>query len=531
MELNTKGRYAVMALADIARQTAQQGEQAAVPLTQIAERQHLPLPYLEQIFGSLRRAGLVESARGRAGGYRLAKPAAGISVADALDAVDEETRFTRCSSGHDGCVAGETCITHSLWQALGRVTSDFLTQITLADVVSGVVLESKAAPAAPALVTSVGVPSRVYLDHNATAPMRPEVKAAMTAALDITGNPSSAHSEGRKARAAIEEARESVARLVGAKPSEVVFTSGASESNAWVMAQPWNTLLVSGIEHESVLGPARANRAARFEFGADADGVARVEAIADQVLLRSAPRRAIVSLQLANNETGVLQPVAEAAAFAHEHGLLVHTDAVQAAGRVPIDVHRLGVDLMSLSAHKLGGPKGIGALIVRDRLDLVPLIRGGGQERRRRAGTENLPAIVGFGAAAEAALAGLSEMPRLAALRDRLEDDVRRISPSAHVIGASVPRLANTSVIALPGTSSETLVIRLDLAGIAVSAGSACSSGKVGRSHVLDVMGLDDEIAKSAIRISLGADTAEQDIAAFIAAWTAIAHQRAAVAA
>ncbi len=377
------------------------------------------------------------------------------------------------------------------------------------------------------MVKTVAAPKRVYLDHNATAPLRPEAKAAMSTALDVTGNPSSAHSEGRKARAVIEEARESVARLVGAKASEVVFTSGASESNAWVMAQPWSTIFVSGIEHESVLGPARANRAARIEFGADVNGVARAEMVADHILRRAAPGRAVVSLQLANNETGVLQPVAEIAAFGREHGLIMHSDAVQAAGRVDVDFHALGVDLMSLSAHKIGGPKGVGALIIRDRLDLVPLIRGGGQERRRRAGTENLPAIAGFGAAAEAARTGLAGISRVAKLRDQLEAEVRNISPAAQIVGANVPRLANTSVIALPGTSSETLVIRLDLAGIAVSAGSACSSGKVGRSHVLDVMGLDDEVAKSAIRVSLGIDTTEHDIAAFIAAWTAIVNQQA----
>lgn len=521
MDLNTKGRYAVMALADIARF----GDETAIPLTQVAERQHLPLAYLEQIFASLRRNGLVESARGRAGGYKLAKPANAISIAAVMTAVDEETRFTRCDNGADhGCVAGAPCLAHGLWRALGNVTHDFLASVTLADVISGKPIAEFAAVAKPADVPASG---RIYLDHNATTPLRPEAKAAMIAALDVAGNPSSAHSEGRKARGIIESARESVARLIGAKPSEVVFTSGASESNAWVMAQPWNTILVSGIEHESVLAAARASKASRLEFGADSDGVAKVEMIAERVLSGPAPGRTVVSLQMANNETGVIQPVAEVVQFAREHDLLVHTDAVQAAGRLPIDFAGLGADFMSISAHKMGGPKGIGALVIRDRLDLIPMIRGGGQERRRRAGTENLAAIAGFGAAAEAALAGLASMARIAALRDKLEAGVRAVSAETHIIGARVPRLANTSVLALPGSLSETLVIRLDLAGFAVSAGSACSSGKVGRSHVLDVMRLDDEIAKSAIRVSIGPNTTEQDIAAFVAAWKAIAHQRA----
>jgi cysteine desulfurase len=520
LELNTKGRYAVMALADIARQ----GDQAAVPLTQVADRQHLPLAYLEQIFSSLRRAGLVDSARGRLGGYRLARGAGEIDVAAIMLAVDEETRFTRCSAGSEGgCVAGEPCLTHGLWQALGQVTSGFLASVTLADVISGKALAAGVAQAR----TAAHGPHRVYLDYNATAPLRPEAKAAMIAALDVTGNPSSAHSDGRKARAIIEAARESVARLVGAKPSEVVFTSGASESNAWVMGEPWDTIIVSGIEHDSVLAAARASGARVIEFGASQDGIARVEAIAVQVLTGGPLGRVLISLQTANNETGVIQPVAEVAAFAREHGLFVHTDAVQSAGRVALDFAGLGVDLMSLSAHKMGGPKGIGALIIKDHLDLVPLIRGGGQERRRRAGTENVAAIAGFGAAAEAAVKDLASVARIGALRDRLENQIRLVSRDTVILGADARRLANTSVLALPGRLSETLVIRLDLAGIAVSAGSACSSGKVGRSHVLDVMGIDAEIAKSAIRVSLGPETTEDDIAAFVAAWKAIADQRA----
>lgn len=515
MELNTKGRYAVMALADLACQ----GAEAAVPLTQIAERQHLPLAYLEQIFAALRRAGLVESARGRSGGYRLAHPAGDLSVAAIMSAVDEEPRFTRCSgTSETGCVAGEPCLTHGLWQALGKATTDFLSSVTLADVVSG-----HALPVGPPAASS----SRVYLDYNATAPLRGEARSAMIDALDVGGNPSSVHSEGRKARALVDAARERVAMLVGAAPSEVVFTSGASESNAWVMAQPWTTIYVSGIEHGSVLAPARANGATVVEFAAGADGVARVEDVAARVLRQGATGRTLLALQMANNETGVLQPVAEAAQFAREHGLMVHTDAVQAAGRVAIDFASLGADTLSISAHKLGGPKGIGALIIRDRLDLVPLIRGGGQERRRRAGTENVAAIAGFGAAAEVALAGLEAASRIAKLRDRLEAGVREASPQTIVLGSSAPRLANTAVLALPGKLAETLVIRLDLAGIAVSAGAACSSGKVGRSHVLDVMGVDDAIAKGAIRVSLGPETTEQDIAAFIAAWKTIAGQQA----
>ena len=514
MELTTKGRYAVTAMADIAGQ----GDAQAVPLSQIAERQSLPLAYLEQIFVGLRRAGLVESARGRSGGYRLGRPASEISILAVMTAVEEGTHFTRCSDDDPRCSRDTPCLTHSLWTNLGQVTSQFFAAVSLADVVGGTVAtaRSRSKPA-------VSVHRRAYLDYNATAPLCREAKAAMIAALDVTGNPSSVHSEGRAARGVIEKARESVARLVGAKPSEVVFTSGATESNAWVMAQPWDTIFVSGIEHDSVLATARANRATVVTLSTGADGRVAVEEIAARVLAGPPTGRTLIALQLANNETGVLQDVADVAGFAREHGLYVHTDAVQAPGRVAVEFASLNVDTLSLSAHKLGGPKGIGALIIRDHLDLEPLLRGGGQERRRRAGTENLAAIAGFGAAADVALAELANASRIAVLRDKLEAAARAIAPQTVIVGEGSPRLGNTSSLALPGKLAETLVIRMDLAGLAVSAGSACSSGKVGASHVLEAMGLPREIAGSTIRVSLGPQTTEDDIAAFIAAWKTIA--------
>ena len=516
VELTTKGRYAVMAMADLASHAGAD----AIPLSLVAERQHLPLAYLEQLFVPLRRAGLVESARGRSGGYRLASRACDVSIAAIMAAVEEETRFTRCTDNDPRCSAATPCLTHGLWSALSEATSEFLTSVSLADVIrsgkySATSDSHHTRPSAAA--------SRVYLDYNATAPLRREAKSAMIAALDVVGNASSVHAEGRRARGIIEAARDNVARLVGAKPSEVVFTSGASEANAWVMAQPWATVLTSGIEHDSVLAQARATAAEVVTISAGADGVVRVEEIAEHVLKRGIRAPAVVALQMANNETGVIQPVAEAAEFARSHGLAVHTDAVQAAGRIPIDFASLGVDTLAVSAHKFGGPKGIGALVIRDHLDLVPLLRGGGQERRRRAGTENLAAIAGFGAAAAAALAELDKAAAIAALRDALEAQIRSISPRAIVVGESAPRLCNTTALALPGRLAETLVIRLDLAGIAVSAGSACSSGKVGASHVLEAMGVAPDIAAGTIRISLGQTTTKDDIAAFAAVWKTIA--------
>ncbi len=364
---------------------------------------------------------------------------------------------------------------------------------------------------------------RTYLDWNATAPLRPEARAAVPAALDGVGNPASPHGEGRRARALMEDAREQVARLVGAKPAEVVFTSGGTEANNTVLGGGWSDVLLAGIEHDSVLAPARGSGARLFDLKVAGNGIVQPASIMEAAVSAASPKTVLVSLQVANNETGVVQPVAEVAAVAKERGFAVHSDTVQAAGRIAVDLHDLGVDFLTLSAHKIGGPKGVGALVVREGPSLAPLIAGGGQERRRRAGTENVAAIAGFGAAAEAAQRDLGAMTRVRALRDRLEKNLLALSPSAVVIGADAQRLPNTTNVALPGTSAETLVIALDLAGVAVSAGAACSSGTVGASHVLGAMGLAPALARAAVRISLGWETTERDVAAFLEAWSTIA--------
>jgi len=366
--------------------------------------------------------------------------------------------------------------------------------------------------------------ARIYLDHNASAPLRPEARAAMLTALNVAGNPSSVHAEGRAVRAIIESAREEVARLLNARPNDVVFTSGATEANNWVMSAGWDVICLSAMEHDSVLAPAHRTSAEIVEIPASKSGVADVDALGEP-LARTAQgsKRALVSLMLVNNETGVIQPVAQAAALAHEHGAVVHVDAVQAPGRIPVDFAALGVDALVLSAHKIGGPRGVGALVVREGADLPPFVIGGGQERRRRGGTENVAGIAGFGAAAAALSREKDVAAHMERLRAKLEDGVRQATPNAVVVGKESARIANTSCIALPGKPAETLVIKLDLAGVAVSAGAACSSGKVGSSHVLEAMGLAPEIARSAIRVSLGPQTSENDIAAFLAAWEKIA--------
>ena len=358
---------------------------------------------------------------------------------------------------------------------------------------------------------------RAYLDYNATAPLRPKVREAVTAALSLQGNPSSVHAEGRAARAAVEEARAKVAALVGARPEDVIFTSGGTEANALALAAPagqdsWHCYL-SAIEHPSVLAGGRFHPETTTIIPVTPDGLADLAVLADK-LEKHKPGgwRPLVSLMAANNETGAIQPVAEAARIVHEAGGILHSDAVQIAGRMPLDITALGTDMVTLSAHKIGGPKGIGALVLAEGGSVEPLLKGGGQERRRRAGTENVPGIVGFGVAAECATAELSRMDEVAKLRDALEEGVRALANDAVILSANVPRLPNTSAIAIPGMKAETLVIGLDLAGVAVSAGSACSSGKVEASHVLAAMGVRPEIAQGAIRISLGFGTENTDI-------------------
>ncbi len=364
---------------------------------------------------------------------------------------------------------------------------------------------------------------RSYLDYNATAPLREEVREAVAAALSLYGNPSSVHAEGRASRAAIEAARAKVAALVGARPEDVIFTSGGTEANALALAaqsgQAWHCYM-SAVEHPSVLAGGRFYRETTTAIPVTPDGVIDLEILAKELEKHHLGGwRPFVSLMAANNETGAVQPVAETSKIVHAAGGLFHTDAVQAAGRIRLDMAALGADMLSLSAHKIGGPKGVGALVLGNGASVEPLIKGGGQERRRRAGTENVAGIVGFGVAAELAAADLAKAGAMATLRDELEQGALAIAPDAVVLSARVERLPNTSCIAVPGAKAETLVIGLDLAGVAVSSGSACSSGKVEASHVLRAMGVPEELAQGAIRVSLGFATKRDDIERFLRAF------------
>ena len=354
-----------------------------------------------------------------------------------------------------------------------------------------------------------------YLDHNATSPLRPAAFESMVEVLRAGGNPSSVHAAGRKARAVVEAARRQVAALVGALPTEIVFTSGGTEANSLALSGAGRRrVLVSAVEHDSVL---RAVPGAEI-VGVDGNGVVDLAAL-EQALASSGDEPVLVSVMLANNETGVLQPIAEVVRLARAAGALVHCDAVQAVGKVPVDVHGLGVDYLSLSAHKIGGPTGVGALMVRNVAPFATDRRGGGQESNRRAGTENVAGIAGFGAAAQEAGKQAAEGLDLAGRRDRIELSLVQIAPQARIFGAGAKRIANTSCISMPGVPAETQVMALDLAGVYISAGAACSSGKVQRSAVLAAMGVPAEEAATAIRISLGWNTEPADIERLISAW------------
>lgn len=375
---------------------------------------------------------------------------------------------------------------------------------------------------------------RAYLDHNATSPVRPEVAAAVARALALPGNPSSVHAEGRAARAAVEAARARLGRLVGAPTARVVFTSGGTEAANAVLSGALRRagslaptrLLVGATEHACV--------AAGHRFPADAVEIlpvmavglidldalaARLDALRDETVL--------ISVHAANNETGVVQPLGEIVALARGHGrALVHSDAVQAVGKIPLDFAALGLDALTLSGHKFAAPKGVGALVLAEGVTLeAAFIRGGGQEARLRCGTEALPSLVGMGEAAEIAGAALGdEEPRLAALRDALEAGVIERAPDAVVFGTGAPRLPNTLSFAVPGLDAPTALIGLDLAGVAVSSGSACASGKVARSPVLAAMGVSPALAAGALRVSFGWNSRAEDVIRFLDAFERVIH-------
>lgn len=376
---------------------------------------------------------------------------------------------------------------------------------------------------------------RAYLDYNATTPVKPDVLARVAEALVIGGNPSSVHQAGRLARAVVDQARDAVADLVGASPEQVLFTSGATEANTLAIRSlaagaaraqrvcAATRILISAVEHDSVVGAAYAADLPVEEIPVTAAGVVDLAAL-ERMLGAGGP--AVVVLMLANNETGVIQPVAAAAAVVHSFGGWLHCDAVQGPGRVAVDFEALGADTLTLSSHKMGGPQGVGALVVRHLALVSPQFVGGGQERGLRAGTENVAGIAGFGVAAQLSANDLARANEINELRRDLEVELQKIASDVRIFGTSAERLPNTSCFAVAGVAAETQVIALDLAGVAVSAGAACSSGKVRTSRALRAMGVPEDAASCAIRVSLGWNTRRADIERFLGAWSELMDRR-----
>ena len=358
---------------------------------------------------------------------------------------------------------------------------------------------------------------RVYADHNATTPILPVVAKALRAALLETGNPSSVHSAGRAARRKLETARRQVAGLVGASPDEVIFTSGGTEADCLALRGSGRPrLFVSAIEHDALLNAVPDAHL----IPVTTEGYVDLGALEAMLQVTDSP--ALVSVMWANNETGVVQRIAEVVALAREYSALVHSDAVQALGKLEIDFRASGLDMMSISAHKIGGPAGVGALVLREEVGLAAQISGGGQERGRRSGTENILGIVGFGAAAEEVVSNPAAATEMRILRDKFEALILKDAPNAFILSRGARRLANTTCVAIPGMLAETQVMALDLGGFAVSAGAACSSGKIVTSHVIEAMGLGEKVARCAIRISWGRGNTEVEVERLAAAWLSL---------
>lgn len=365
----------------------------------------------------------------------------------------------------------------------------------------------------------------IYMDYNATAPIRETVIETAAAAMSTIGNPSSVHSVGRLARGLVEQARIKVAALAGARARDVTFCSGGTEANNTViLGSGCSSLIISTIEHDCGLAAADGFDKPRFDLPVTQNGVVELSEL--RRLLAEAPRPALVSVMMANNETGVIQPVHDIVQVAQEFGARVHTDAVQAAGKISLDMVAMGADYLTLSSHKIGGPQGVGAIVTAPTAPLKPLIKGGGQELGRRSGTENVAGVAGFGVAAIEAMDDIIDAERQRAMRDRFEAAVRKHANDAVIVGGDGPRLANTSCIAMPGVKGETQVMHFDLKGICLSSGSACSSGKVKVSHVLTAMGYEPAIAESSIRVSIGRLTTDSEVDQLIAAWCEL-HDRA----
>jgi len=500
MILTTKGRYAVLAALYIAKY----GEGKSVPLSEISSLQNISLNYLEQIFAKLRKAGVVESIRGPGGGYKLSKSPDEIYIYQITKSVEEKIKITQCGNKRDkACLPKAVkCMAHDLWRRLEDNVKDFLRDITLSDVIGRV---------AP----------NIYLDYNATSPTLASAARVMMQLLRDPANASSTHFHGRKAKGILENARDIIADKLGIKTGrdafDICFCSSGTEANNLLLHNFIDrNIVLTSIEHLSILEPSALN-SQRIIVEVDADGLINLESFEE--IARSLEKPSLISVIYANNETGIIQDLKTICGIAHKYNHLVHSDLVQAFGKISCNIAELGLDFATISSHKIGGPLGAAALIHRSNFVIKSQIVGGGQEKGRRAGTENLPAIAGFAEAAKEIDTRITKLESIKNTRDFLESQIKEICPNAIIFSSDKQRLPNTSMISMLGVDIQTQLIYFDINGISISSGAACSSGKVVASHVVRAMGYSELEAKSAIRVSLGPETQIEEIQKFISIW------------
>ena len=515
MILTTKGRYAVMAMLEMARSHPS----SAMNLSSIAANQNIPHNYLEQLFLKLKKAGIVTSIRGPGGGYKLNASPEQISIYRIICAVEDDIKVPKCGNNKQ-CSSHVKCETHYLWHGLENNVVNYLSGISLAEVISsngGALLPSKIEVESDNKKDNA---AKIYLDYNATTPMNSAVQEEMYNILGPACNPSSLHWHGRRAKALIENARNKISSALGIKLGvgeyQMTFTASGTEANNLLLYNFVDKdMLISSAEHLSILESAK-EYGNRILIKVDKNGQIDMDHFVE--CLKNAQSGSLVSIIMANNETGVIQEnMHKIIELSHAKGLFVHSDYIQCFGKVFVDL--AGLDFITISSHKIGGPIGAAALVHKTKLPIRAQIIGGGQERGVRSGTENVSAIVGFGKAAELIKKNYSEV---AILRDKMEDIIKGICSDAICYGADTLRLPNTSMILMPEVDAQKQLIQFDLADISVSAGSACSSGKMKISHVLTAMGVDAADAKCAIRVSLGADTTLDEIEKFASVWEKI---------
>jgi cysteine desulfurase len=514
MILTTKGRYAVMAMLEMVRSQPS----SAMSLSSIAANQNIPHNYLEQLFLKLKKAEIVTSIRGPGGGYKLNASPEQISIYRIIHAVEDDIMVPKC--GHNKqCAEHIKCETHYLWHGLENNVVSYLSEISLADVIRG----NCGALSSSKIEGSANDTTKIYLDYNATTPIDSAVRDEMNNILGPACNPSSLHWYGRRAKALIENARTKIANALGIKLGiglyQITFTASGTEANNLLLHNfACKDMLISSTEHLSILEAAK-EYGNRILLKVDQNGQIDMDHFRECV--KDAQEGSLVSIIMANNETGIMQEnMSEIIELAHEKGLLVHSDYVQAFGKVSIDL--AGLDFITISSHKIGGPIGAAALVHKTKLPIKAQIIGGGQERGIRSGTENVAAIVGFGKASELIKKNYTD---IAILRDKMENMIQDICHGATCYGKDTSRLPNTSIILMPGTDAQKQLIQFDLSNISVSAGSACSSGKMKTSHVLTAMGVDATEAKCTIRVSLGASTTLDEIRKFVSVWEKIWQQ------